>query len=210
MTTREQVEIADGGLSALCKALPLGPVDNFKQGFDVHGLDFITAIKYKSSKPIIYRNAKAAYKLGMDIADTRRERLLNYAKQKWERDELAQLAEELGKSQSQISQIVGKNPTRNIGPGLARQIEAAIKKPKYWLDGKAGITPEEESILEDLRILSDEERARFADAARFAASTHRAGRKKLNTRLQRIGGPDAMIHASGYVGPERRHNGGAR
>lgn len=35
---------------------------------------------------------------------------------------------------SQLSQISGRNPTRNIGSRLARRIEAAWNKPKGWLD----------------------------------------------------------------------------
>jgi SOS-response transcriptional repressor LexA len=35
---------------------------------------------------------------------------------------------------SQLSQIAGKNPVRNIGTTLARRIEKAFRKPEGWLD----------------------------------------------------------------------------
>ena len=38
------------------------------------------------------------------------------------------------KSQSQVSQIIGKNPSKRIGRGIAREIEAACEKPHGWLD----------------------------------------------------------------------------
>ena len=44
------------------------------------------------------------------------------------------LADILGKSESQLSQIMGKNPSRKIGNKVARQIEEAGDKEKNWLD----------------------------------------------------------------------------
>lgn len=43
-------------------------------------------------------------------------------------------AERLDMSTSQLSQIAGRNPTRNIGAATARKIENAWNKPKGWLD----------------------------------------------------------------------------
>lgn len=39
-----------------------------------------------------------------------------------------------GKDQTLLSRMIGKNPTKNIGPKVARQIEESYKKPKGWLD----------------------------------------------------------------------------
>jgi SOS-response transcriptional repressor LexA len=46
----------------------------------------------------------------------------------------AQAARRLGMDDSQLSQIGGKNPIRNIGSALARRIEKAFGKHEGWLD----------------------------------------------------------------------------
>src|ERR1700687_1247419 len=43
-------------------------------------------------------------------------------------------ARKLDMDDSQLSQIAGKNPVRNIGTSLARRIEKAFKRPEGWLD----------------------------------------------------------------------------
>ena len=40
----------------------------------------------------------------------------------------------LGREETQVSQIIGKNPQRQIGPKLARLIEQKFGKPEGWLD----------------------------------------------------------------------------
>lgn len=47
---------------------------------------------------------------------------------------ISALAERIGRSQSQISHIIGKNPVRNIGSRMAKEIEKAFDKPEGWLD----------------------------------------------------------------------------
>src|SRR6185312_8382095 len=47
---------------------------------------------------------------------------------------VTQLAERLGKSQSQISHLIGTNPVKNIGDKLAAEIERVFEKPNGWLD----------------------------------------------------------------------------
>ncbi len=44
------------------------------------------------------------------------------------------LAEAIGRAESYLSQIIGKNPTTNIGDELARIIENKLNKPEGWLD----------------------------------------------------------------------------
>ncbi|GAB4393870.1 MAG: LexA family transcriptional regulator [Gammaproteobacteria bacterium] len=44
------------------------------------------------------------------------------------------LANKLGKSQSQISQLIGKSPSKNIGDKIAAQVEDIFGKPRGWLD----------------------------------------------------------------------------
>lgn len=46
----------------------------------------------------------------------------------------AEAARKLDMDDSQLSQIAGKNPVRNIGTTLARRIEQAFRRPEGWLD----------------------------------------------------------------------------
>lgn len=46
----------------------------------------------------------------------------------------AEFAKRIGMSDSQASQIIGKNPTRGIGNAVAPRIEEAFGKPSGWLD----------------------------------------------------------------------------
>ena len=43
-------------------------------------------------------------------------------------------ADRLGKQQSQVSSFAGENPVKGIGGKIARQIEAAFRKPEGWMD----------------------------------------------------------------------------
>ena len=44
------------------------------------------------------------------------------------------MSERLGKSQPQVSHLIGGKPVKNIGNKIARQIEAAFNKENGWLD----------------------------------------------------------------------------
>jgi SOS-response transcriptional repressor LexA len=46
----------------------------------------------------------------------------------------AEAARKLDMDDSQLSQIAGKNPIRNIGTALARRIEKTFRRPEGWLD----------------------------------------------------------------------------
>lgn len=46
----------------------------------------------------------------------------------------AKFAERVEMSDSQVSQFLGKKPSKNIGPKTARRIEEAFGKPLGWLD----------------------------------------------------------------------------
>lgn len=46
----------------------------------------------------------------------------------------AEAARKLDMDDSQLSQIAGKHPSRNIGTSLARRIEKAFRRPEGWLD----------------------------------------------------------------------------
>jgi phage repressor protein C with HTH and peptisase S24 domain len=68
----------------------------------------------------------------MDIEEIRRERLRQFAVE--HQHDHATMARLLERSDSQISQLIGKTPSRSIGPKLAREFEGRLELPKYWLD----------------------------------------------------------------------------
>ena len=47
---------------------------------------------------------------------------------------MARFADVMGRAHAQIGHWVGKNPTRNIGSKVAREIEQCTGKPRGWLD----------------------------------------------------------------------------
>jgi len=47
---------------------------------------------------------------------------------------VTQLAKHLGKTQSQISHLIGTNPVKNIGDRFASHVEKVFNKPTGWLD----------------------------------------------------------------------------
>jgi SOS-response transcriptional repressor LexA len=51
---------------------------------------------------------------------------------------ITRLAERLGKTQSQISHLIGNNPVKNIGDKIAKETEVAFKKAPGWLDHEHG------------------------------------------------------------------------
>ena len=68
----------------------------------------------------------------VDIDEIRRENLRAEAAARGGPAALAKLLG--GMSDSQMSQIIGKNPTRSIGDQLARKIEEQLELPPYHLD----------------------------------------------------------------------------
>lgn len=67
----------------------------------------------------------------MNVKIIRRENLRALAKSA---GGISKLALRLGKSQSQISHLIGTSPIKNIGDKVAAQIEAVFEKPSGWLD----------------------------------------------------------------------------
>jgi SOS-response transcriptional repressor LexA len=67
----------------------------------------------------------------MDIHDIRLNKLRQLAQECGGRPELA---EKMGISYVQLSNYIGKTPTRNIGNLMARRAESAFNKPHGWLD----------------------------------------------------------------------------
>lgn len=67
----------------------------------------------------------------MNVKDIRRKNLRSLARSV---GGITQLAERLGKSQSQISHLIGTNPIKNIGDRFAAQVERIFTKPNGWMD----------------------------------------------------------------------------
>lgn len=87
------------------------------------------------SKGRIYLSDKSAHPLAMaDVNTADQIRLVNVRILINEAGSPTQAARQLEMDTSQLSQIAGRNPTRNIGPVMARRIERAFSKPKGWLD----------------------------------------------------------------------------
>lgn len=51
----------------------------------------------------------------------------------------AEFGRTVGMEASQVSQLIGKNPIKNIGNSIARRIETSFSKPEGWLDQAHGI-----------------------------------------------------------------------
>lgn len=60
------------------------------------------------------------------------------------------MANLLGKSQSQISHLIGKKPIKNIGDRIAAQIEVVFNKPHGWMD-HIHQSPDDEIIYKNKR-----------------------------------------------------------
>lgn len=80
---------------------------------------------------LIIANTVAAVAEFVDIFEIRR---FNLRAQAEKLGGPARLADALDKSESQISQIIGVNFKRNVGPRLARQIEKKLKIKEFTLD----------------------------------------------------------------------------
>lgn len=52
---------------------------------------------------------------------------------------LTEFGRTVGMEPSQVSQLIGKNPVKNIGNSIARRIEVHFAKPEGWLDTHHGI-----------------------------------------------------------------------
>lgn len=67
----------------------------------------------------------------MNVKDIRRNNMRALAKSV---GGITPMANMLGKSQSQISHLIGANPIKNIGDKIAAEVEKIFNKPHGWLD----------------------------------------------------------------------------
>ncbi len=67
----------------------------------------------------------------MNVKDIRRENMRALARSI---GGVSAIAQRLGKSQGQISHLIGTTPIKNIGDRIASEVEKEFKKPPGWLD----------------------------------------------------------------------------
>ncbi len=67
----------------------------------------------------------------MNVKDIRRENMRALARSI---GGISAIADKMGKSQGQISHLIGSTPIKNIGDRIAAQVEEAFDKPPGWLD----------------------------------------------------------------------------
>jgi hypothetical protein len=79
----------------------------------------------------IYQNGKSAFNMLMDVYLIR---LINLRALAAQEGGITALANRLEKSQSQISQLIGSKPIKNIGSLIAREVDRSFGKPEGWLD----------------------------------------------------------------------------
>lgn len=93
----------------------------------------------------IYQTGKNGQDAAMTNAEIRRENARWLAKNS---GGPTQFAEMLDLSESRVSQLIGKNPVKNIGTATARKIETVFDKPTGWLDiPNAWVTEEKQTTL---------------------------------------------------------------
>lgn len=69
---------------------------------------------------------------------------------------LGRLAEAMEADPSFISQLIGKNPSKNIGRNTARKAEAAAGKPVGWLDADHDATSLNRDLLNAINTYVDD------------------------------------------------------
>ncbi len=68
----------------------------------------------------------------------------------------AEMVDITGKSQTLLSNLIGKNPTKNIGSALARELETMFGKPYAWMDTPQWLENDERArIKKDIDSIPD-------------------------------------------------------
>jgi phage repressor protein C with HTH and peptisase S24 domain len=77
------------------------------------------------------------------IKDVRRQNMQTLAERFPSR---AQFSEHIGKSPSQINQIIGKTPLKEVGHKMAREVEKVFGLPEGWMDTDHSVSAIKENI----------------------------------------------------------------
>jgi hypothetical protein len=76
---------------------------------------------------------------------------------------LAAFAKAIARSDPYVSQLIGRNPSREIGHATARLIEEAFGKPEGWLDAQqqdAPLEPAAQAIARAFQGMTPQDRER--------------------------------------------------
>lgn len=111
----------------------------------------------------MYQLAKAADNYAVDLAEVRRENLRAISVKL---GGAAKLAKATDRDESQISQLIGRNPTRNIGPELARRLEADLGLKPGELDRIEGHSEAVDMALDILRAMEPSEQSKAVEVLR--------------------------------------------
>lgn len=85
---------------------------------------------------------------GMITKEIRLENARMLAKQADAKHPIKGLSEALGKPYALISNYIGKNPTKGIGPTISREIEKAFNLPQGWMDKEHPVELVQEQLAE--------------------------------------------------------------
>lgn len=134
----------------------------------------------------IYRMDKSGQDARMTIEEIRRENARALASLAGGR---GIFAEQVELSESRVSQLIGINPTKNIGRSTARRIEQAFNKPVGWLDVLHGeplnvqtLGGRLREVMEELGIDSPKALADFCDVSEGLVSQWFSGQTKLGPK----------------------------
>lgn len=136
MLAGNEMQVADAGVSVFRQLAFLLRRQALPEGLEFHSEtlyrnDKVYARRNFSPLLIYQRDKEPQNARAMEINQIRRENLREEARKLGGQ---AKLAAKLDKSESEISQLIGKSPIRNIGTGRARTFERALGLKRGALD----------------------------------------------------------------------------
>jgi hypothetical protein len=193
MAAGDQVEVPNGAVYLCRQSLALIGTCLPEKVFHVHVADFTKKIKSAQGIFIflvVYPVDKHMDDAGMTREELRRENARKLASGKGGKADFARL---VSMEPSQVSQLIGPNPSKNIGNSIARRIERAYELPEGWID-----LPHPE-----LRIRDDQEDSVVGEAAPGASTLRAETNRTDDGFIVDVGSPLAggqRVRAAG--GPE--------
>lgn len=136
MLASDKVQIADARIRVFSESLLLVRRKALPERLELHSSGLYHCDKVRASGlftvPLMYQSDKALHNTrAMDIYEVRRENLREQARKLGGQ---ARLASSLDKSESEVSQLIGRSPSRNIGAARARTFEKALGLRRGALD----------------------------------------------------------------------------
>jgi len=201
MTTANQVEVANRRPYGDRQRVALFWRCLLQIGFHVHADDFTKKIKQAQALFIflvVYLNDKNKDDAQMTREEIRRENARKLASGDGGKAAFARL---LQMEASQVSQLIGPNPSKNIGNSIARRIEQAHHLPESWLDtphpemrmSADGEATEDESTKLPSRVIVDTLTSELDEAPAIL------GTPRLIPVVGRVqAGNDGLLHIDDY------------